>query len=80
MNIRILNNIVLAIALTAWLTPLTVQGQTDSTKKARRESIIYLRYHLKDNKLPFLKIQTKNKTEAGFETATKETSHTAGFR
>lgn len=51
------------------LLPEMNMAQGDTTKKPARESLLYLKYHLKDNKVPYLAIQTKNKTAEGFSTA-----------
>ena len=42
-----------------------VQAQKDSTKP-QRQSLIYLQYHVKNNQLPYLYVQTKNKLENAF--------------
>ena len=44
-------------------------AQTDTTKKPTRESLLYLKYHMKDNKVPYLAVQTKNKLENAFTNA-----------
>ena len=49
--------------------PLVSRCQADSTKKPTRESLLYLKYHVKDNKVPYLAVQTKNKTDQGFSVA-----------
>ena len=74
MKNRMLYKLFRAIVLSSLMLPLLVVAQTDSTKTdsakaSTRESIIYLQYHAKNNTLPFLKIQTKNKTDQGFTTA-----------
>lgn len=69
MNKRILYNTFRGIGILSCSLPLMLVAQSDSTKKPARESIIYLQYHLENNQLPYLKIQTKNKGEAGFTTA-----------
>ena len=69
MNKRILYNFFRPIGLLSCCVPLMLAAQRDPTKKPARESIIYVQYHLKDNILPYLKIQTKNKSDSGFATA-----------
>jgi ribosomal protein L7Ae-like RNA K-turn-binding protein len=43
-----------------------VQAQKDSTAKPQRQSLIYLQYHVKNNKVPYLYVQTKNKLDNAF--------------
>ncbi len=69
MNKRILYNFFRPIGLLSCCFPLILAAQGDSTKKPARESIIYLQYHLENNKVPYLKIQTKNKAENAFTAA-----------
>jgi len=70
MNTRIFNIFLRQLGLLSCCLPLMVMAQGDSTKKPARESIIYLQYHLENNRLPYLKIQTKNKSDNGIVTAT----------
>ncbi len=51
--------------------PFFTTAQDDSTKKSKRESLIYLQFNIKNNQVPYLKIQTKNKTDEGFHPASK---------
>lgn len=48
---------------------LFARGQDDSAaaKKPEKQSLIYLKYLVKDNGVPYLQVQTKNKLEEGFE-------------
>jgi len=71
MNNKARPNFFWNIGLLTCLLPHLLAAQTDSAKKTQRESIIYLQYHAQNNKIPYLKIQTKNKSEAGFATAPK---------
>src|SRR6185436_13797536 len=50
--------------------PFFANGQSDSSNKTERESFIYIRYYVVNNQLPYLRIQTKNKTD-GFVVAPK---------
>jgi len=50
--------------------PFFANGQSDSSNKTVRESFIYIRYYVVNNQLPYLRIQTKNKTD-GFVVAPK---------
>jgi hypothetical protein len=50
--------------------PIFVNAQEDSAKtEPVRESLLYLQYHAKNNQIPYLKLQTKVKTDKGIETA-----------
>jgi hypothetical protein len=51
--------------------PQLIVAQGDSAGKSERQSIIYLQYHVRNNQVPFLYVQTKNKTDKGFFTAAK---------
>jgi hypothetical protein len=44
-------------------------AQGDSSSVAKRQSLIYLQYHVKNNRLPFLFVQTKNKIQNAFNPA-----------
>jgi hypothetical protein len=47
-------------------SPLLVAAQEDSTKKEARQSLIYLRYYVINNQVPYLEVQTKNKIDKTF--------------
>lgn len=45
--------------------PLLLAAQEDSAKE-KRESLIYIKYYVIDNRVPYLNIQTKNKIDKAF--------------
>ena len=49
--------------------PLFAGAQKDSAAKPQRQSLIYLQYHIKNNQVPYLYIQTKNKLDNAFVVA-----------
>jgi hypothetical protein len=51
--------------------PLVMYSQVDSATKSARESLVYLQYFVKNNQVPYLKVQTKNKSDKGFQPAQK---------
>jgi len=51
--------------------PLLMYGQGDSAAKSARQSLVYLQYFVKNNEVPYLKVQTKNKSDKGFQPAQK---------
>src|SRR5215510_14246565 len=51
--------------------PLLTNAQGESAEKSKRQSLLYLRYHVKNNQVPFLEVQTKNKVENAFLPAAK---------
>jgi len=53
------------------LAPLLIYSQEDSAANPARQSFVYLQYFVKDNHVPYLKVQTKNKSEKGFQPAPK---------
>ena len=63
--------IILACFFAFGCFPFFANGQSDTTAKTARESFIYIRYYVVNNELPYLRIQTKNKTDNGFEIAPK---------
>jgi hypothetical protein len=48
-----------------------MNAQDDSAVKSSRQSLVYLQYFVKDNQVPYLKVQTKNKSDKGFQPAPK---------
>ena len=60
---RLLRNLVIAICV---LNPFLVQAQTDSAD-ATRESFLYIRYYVVDNRIPYLNVQTKTKVGKAFQ-------------
>jgi len=51
--------------------PLLMYSQGDSAAKSARQSLVYLQYFAKNNQVPYLKLQTKNKSDKGFLPAQK---------
>ena len=60
---RLLRNLVITIC---GLNPLLVHAQADSTD-ATRESFLYIRYYVVDNRIPYLNVQTKTKVGKAFQ-------------
>lgn len=65
-NRIIYTKIFLACLFALGCLPFIANGQPDSSNKTARESFIYIRYYVVNNQLPYLRIQTKNKTSDGF--------------
>ena len=60
-------NIGLILPFSICFLPVSGQAQKDSTTaKPQRQSLIYLQYHVKNNQVPYLYVQTKNKVENAF--------------
>jgi hypothetical protein len=57
--------------LLACCMPLLLNAQSDSSGKSKRQSLLYLRYHVRNNQVPYLEVQTKNKLENAFLPAAK---------
>ena len=62
-------NIAALVSVLHCLLPFLLQAQNDSASKPQRQSIIYLQYHVKNNQVPYLYIQTKNKLDNAFVVA-----------
>jgi hypothetical protein len=66
MKKRIFDLRTLFIGICVCVLPLILHAQKDSTAKPERQSLIYLQYHVKNNQVPYLYVQTKNKVENAF--------------
>ena len=71
MNKTIHRRIIFGCLFAFGFLPFIAKGQSDTANKMARESFIYIRYYVVNNELPYLRIQTKNKTAAGFDIATR---------
>jgi hypothetical protein len=58
-----------SVALLIFHGPLQSVASENTNGKPARQSLVYIRYYLVDNKIPYIRIQTKIKTEKGFSVA-----------
>ena len=66
MKNKIYKNFLIIVCATVFCIPVIVRAQKDSATKPERQSILYLQYHVKNNEIPYLYVQTKNKLENAF--------------
>ena len=66
MKNKIFNIAGLTLCTMICLITSVLQAQKDSAAKPQRQSLIYLQYHVKNNQVPYVFVQTKNKIENAF--------------